>query len=145
MNAPSQPRLYHEDFWSAFDEDMRALGGRKAVAIMLRPDLAHRPHEAHVWINNCMNPERRERLHDDHIRFVMRKAREVSSFAAMHFWCDDAGFERTRPLSPAGEIDKLHERGGELLREMRALTVQMERLQQSGALRPVPAAKTATG
>jgi len=143
MNNANQARMFHEDFWSAFDEDVRALGGRKAVAIMLRPDLAHRPHEAHVWLNNCLNPERRERLHDDHIRFVIRKARDANSCAAMNYWCDDCGFERPRAISPKEEVDKILEHAADLARESRAVATQLERLHQSGALKGFP--KVATG
>jgi hypothetical protein len=139
----TQHRLYHEDFLSALDEDIRSLGGRKAVAMRLRPELQHKPHEAHVWLNNCLNPERRERLTDEQIRQIMRWAKEISAVAAMNYWCDDVGFERPKPLSPAGEIDKLQERQGQLLQEIRALATQMERLNASGALRSIPGAKTA--
>lgn len=140
-HAPGQ--LFHEDFFSALDEDIRALGGRKAVAMALRPDLAHRPHEAHVWLNGCMNPDRREKFSDDQIRLIMRKAREVGSCAAMNYWCDDTGFERARALTPEKEADKLLERAAELARESRAVATQLERLHQSGTLRAI--AKAAAG
>jgi Holliday junction resolvase len=141
----NQPRLYHEDFLSALDEDVRAMGGRKAVAMRLRPELGHKPHEAHVWLNNCLNSERRERLSDEQIRQIIRWAKEAGSFAAINYWCDDTGFERARPMSPEKEVDKVLDRASELIREARSMTTVMERLVQSGALRSIPAKGAASG
>lgn len=132
-------QLWFETFIQALDEDIRALGGRKAVALLLRPELETKPIDAHNWINDCLNPERRQRFSDEQIRAIIRRAREAKSFAAINFWCEDCGFDKPKPLNPADEAGELQRRIETNLGELRGLVQRLERLGQS----PIQVVKTA--
>lgn len=124
-----QRHLFFETLEQALGDDIRALGGPKAVAMRLRPEL--KPHEAHVWLNNALNPERRELMHHNHIRLIIRMAREVGAHAANDFWNDDVGYERPRALNPVDEATEILLRQEKLLAEFRRENDRMERLSRA--------------
>lgn len=122
------PDLFYESWEEALKDDIKALGGTKAVAKLLWPDL-----EADIGrnrLNDRLNPERRERLSDSQERMIMRDAREKRGFsAAMCFLTDDTGFERPKPKEPMDEFTELQRQFIASVKLQSKLADRIEKLQ----------------
>lgn len=72
-----------------------ACGGKKAFACELRPDLADEPEKALRWLLDCLNPDRRQELHADHLRKACKVGMAHSCHILKHWFDDATGYERT--------------------------------------------------
>jgi hypothetical protein len=104
--AAVAPELFYESWEEALRDDVRALGGAKAVASLLWPEKSD-PIAARNKLNDALNPERRDRLSHEQEMLIMRKAKEVRGWSAGIFYlCDEAGFDRPQPKDPQDEQAK---------------------------------------
>lgn len=55
----------------------------------------------------CLNPDRAEKLDLDQVLLVLREARVAGCHAGLYFMCDDANYERPRPVEPEEELADL--------------------------------------
>lgn len=100
-----QQPLFSEDIYSALRVCVAALGGNKKVGSDLFPE---KPVEkAAEHLSSCLSPDRREKLDLDQFMWILRKARSVNCHAALYFMCDDANYERPRPVEPEEELADL--------------------------------------
>src|SRR3990167_4548564 len=108
----SGPALFYESLQDALREDARALAGgsrawAKVVGRLLKPEIAD-PEVAARWLDDRLNPNRRERLTDDQERYLMRESARARGWsAALCYICDEAGFERPKRRDPAEERDRV--------------------------------------
>ena len=131
-----QAALFFESWEEALRDDVRALGGPKAVGKLLFPQKDVEP--AGRALSDCLNSDRRERLTDEQERLIIRMAWRARGYsAALHFICDDTQFERTKPLSPENELAELQRRFIEAASDVRAISDRIERLTKS----PIQAVK----
>lgn len=119
------------DWNDALTGVVHALGGHKKVACLLRPELKDKPEQAGQWLRDCLNAEKRERLNPDQVFMLLRMARESDYHAAKHWLDSELGYEQGRPINPKDEAVRLHERGADLVRELRVITDRMEKLTQA--------------
>lgn len=97
-----QAALFYESFDDALLDDVKAIGGLKAVGKMFKPEKD--AVTAGRWLADCLNTGRRERLDDEQERYIMRLAKRERGFsAALCFICDDTEFERPKAKSPDDE------------------------------------------
>ncbi|MTI72562.1 MAG: hypothetical protein FH747_03035 [Stenotrophomonas sp.] len=100
-----QATLFHEDIFEALRTDILMLGGPKVVGAMLKPEAD--PQAAGRWLSDCINTAKAEKLGLEQMLFIMRRAREQGSSAAMFFMADECGYSRPQPLEPEDERAKL--------------------------------------
>lgn len=125
----SQPDLFYENFYEALSDDVKAVGGLKAVGKLFYPEKDAA--SAGRALADKLNPERRERLTDEQERLIIRQAREARGFsAALCFICDDTGFERPRALNPENEQARLQREFIAAVHEAKHLGDRLERLTQ---------------
>ena len=60
-----------------------------------------------TWIKDCLNAERREKFDVDDVLWLMREGRKIGCHSALHFCCEDAGYEPAKPLEPRDEAAEL--------------------------------------
>lgn len=123
------PELFYESWEDALKDDVRALGGTKAVGVMLWPELEERPEKASSRLSDRIAPDRRERLSDEQERMIMRQAREKRGWsAAMCFLADDCGFERPLARAPQDEMAALQRSFMASVCAQESMLLRMERL-----------------
>ena len=109
----------------AIAEACNALGGRKAVAVLLWPSVAVR--EAHNRLDAALNPERREKLSPAELMFIIGKAREAGCHSVMRFLCAEGGYQDPIPREPENEKARLQREFIQAQKAMSKLAAQMER------------------
>jgi hypothetical protein len=140
----SQAALFYENYYAALRDDCQAIepsrAWAKVVGKKLFPEIVD-AEEAGRRLADKLNPHRRDRLSDEQERLIMRLAKEKRGFsAALHFICDDIGFERPKALDPRDEALELIHREEQLIGELRSLLDRRERLSR---LTVVTSAKSA--
>lgn len=121
-----QATLFHEDVFEALRTDILMLGGPKVVGAMLKPEAD--PQAAGRWLSDCLNTAKAEKLGLEQMIFIMRRAREKGSSAAMFFMADECGFSRPAPLEPEDERAKLQRAYVEATQNLARIAKQAERL-----------------
>lgn len=123
----SGPELFYESWEEALKDDIKALGGTKAVGKLLWPDLD--VDLARNRLNDRLNTERRERLSDSQERMIMRGAREARGFsAAMFYLTDETGFERPKSRAPRDEMTELQRQFVDAVKLQGKIADRIERL-----------------
>jgi hypothetical protein len=122
------PELFYESWEEALKDDIKALGGTKAVGKMLWPDLDI--DLARNRLNDRLNTDRRERLSDTQERMIMRRSREARGFsAAMFYLVDDTGFERPKSRAPRDEMTELQRQFVDSVKQQAKIVERIEHLQ----------------
>lgn len=97
----SAPALFHETLLDALREVVGALGGSKKVGPLLRSTKT--PEEAARFINDCLNPDRRERFDPDDVLYLLRAGRAAGCHAAANYIMREAGYADPIPVEPEDE------------------------------------------
>lgn len=101
---PVQNKLFFECIEDAIGADIQALGGPKKAAALFFVDKT--PEQGSALIRSWLNPDRNERPSPAQVLLLKKKAREVGSFATIHYEAQQLGFEVTW-ISPEDEKEKL--------------------------------------
>lgn len=132
----NSPELFYESWLDALRDDVRALGGAKAVGTVFWPEKS--VDAAKNKLNDALNEDRRERLTDEQERYIIRSARERRGFsAALMYLCDETGFERPKERDPLDEAAQLQREFIESVRRHERIVEKLERLQVASAVRAV--------
>lgn len=102
-----QQPLFHEDINDALRAAVKWCGGTKRVASLLWPEKTLA--DAHSYLNDCLNATRPAKLSPEQVLLLLRWAKEAGFHGAMHFVCNEAGYEAPRPLDPTVQRDRLAE------------------------------------
>jgi hypothetical protein len=122
-----QTELFYESVEQALDAAIMACGGRKKIASEMWPDKPQR--DAHNLMDACLNPERREKFAPYQVLFILRRAREAGFHDAKHYLDAETGYEKSTPLDPAVQEDKLAAAISDASRTLALLIRQAEALQ----------------
>jgi hypothetical protein len=126
----NSPELFYEDYDAALRDDVQAIGGAKAVGMLLWPEKD--PLAARNKLNDSLNVERRERLTHEQESFIKRKAREVRGFsAALYCECDETGFKRPEPRDPLDEAAQLQREFIHSVEMQKRIAAKLEALTQA--------------
>ena len=124
MNA-QQFDLIHESLNEALTDAVRALGGSKKVGSALWPS---KPiDEAKNRLNDCLNPQRAEKLSLSEIMFLLRSAREIGYHGAMQYIAQESGY-RIDPIEPHDEHAELQRQYIESVKVAARIAARLERL-----------------
>lgn len=122
--------LFYEGWYEGLRDDVRALGGTKAVGCLLFPEKD--PLAARNKLNDALNAERRERLTQEQETMVIRLARERRGYSAALYWlCDEAGFERPAPRDPLDEAAELQREFIDSVKRQERIAARLEALTQA--------------
>ena len=126
---PFQGKLQvYEDIYDAMREDVRALGGTKIVGPIFWPEKSVK--DAQQRLNDCLNRNREEKLDQEQFMLLIRRAREVGSYATMGFLGGDTGF-KCDPVKQEDERAALQRQFMDSVVLQRQLVERMERLTQT--------------
>lgn len=119
--------LLCETYEDAIRATILGLGGFKAVGVRLRPEML--PDEAGRWLNDTLNPSKRDQLHIRQLALLRAMAREKGIDVLATFEMRRAGYADPKPLVVENEKAKLlrevvrtGERMEEMMAELRRLT-----------------------
>lgn len=100
----NQEPLFFEDWRDALRHVVAALGGAKGVGAQMRPEL--KPDHAARWLNDCLNHDRRENLHVEHLLHLLLLARRAGVHVGMNYLAEECGY-RAQAVEPADERTEL--------------------------------------
>lgn len=125
-----QTALFYESLNDALRDVVMALGGTKKVGAMMRPEKT--VDEAGRWVNDCLNPDRREKFDPEQVIWLLREGRKVGCHAAMHYLCSDTGYAAAQPVEPEDEIAALQRQFIESSKGVAAIAARIERMMGQG-------------
>lgn len=114
--------LHHESIEDALRTVVAASGGWKRVGAQLRPEWEEKPEQAARWLQDCLNPDRAEKLSFDQFFQLLRLGRRANCHAAMNQITEEAGYMETRPVDPQSELNELY-------REFNASVERLEKIE----------------
>jgi hypothetical protein len=114
--------LPHDSIYQALTDAVRAAGGSKTMAALLWGQ-SRDPIQAERKLDDCLNPERREKLSPQEVIAILRAARDRGYHGAMQYLAASAGYQAPTPLEPAHEAAQLQ-------REFIDAVTRLERLQK---------------
>ena len=119
-----QTPLFFEDVYEAIKTDVMALGGAKAVGLILWPE---KKEKAGDYLNTCLNRARPEKLDPEQVELIIKLAKEAGSYATRYFQCDNTGFTRPTPIEPEDERAKLERDFIEAVKHLDGIKKQLEK------------------
>lgn len=136
----TQPALWYEDYAEALRDDVRALGGAKSVGVLLWPEKD--ADAARNKLNDCCNPERRDRLSTEQEHLLIKRAREVRNYSALlYYTCDETGFDRPSAKNVQDETAQLQREFIDSVRRSEIVAKRLEALTRSPMQQAVQAVK----
>ena len=96
-----QDALFHECINDAIGSVIAGLGGFKKVGPMLRPEVSIET--AANWLRDCLNHDRRERLHPEQLLLIARECRRIGNHAIALYLARDCGYSDPLPVEPEDE------------------------------------------
>lgn len=134
--------LAHDTPDDATAECIAAVGGIKAAALLLRPELEME--QGARWLRDCLNPRKRDKLDVRQYLVLWRAARERGCLAGVAYVNDCCGCAPPIPISPDDEEAELQRSFIRAQEDMQALVERMETLSKrravTGVVRPGRAA-----
>ena len=100
-----QQTLYDATLEEAIKNAVAALGGSKHVGCILWPD--KNPQKAQELLNQCLNPDRKEKLDLSQFMLIQNLAKKSGCHAIINFQADELGYSRPQPIEPKDELAEL--------------------------------------
>lgn len=129
-----QTPLFHESIADALRDAVKAMGGFKAVAARMRPELP--ADHAGRWLADALNDTRREHLAPEQVLWLLREARAAGVHGAMAYLCAEAGYAAPVPMAPADEAAQLQRDYIASVRVQQQIAQRLERLSGLASVPP---------
>lgn len=97
--------------------------GPKRIAKELWPTKGEE--EAARYLNDCLNPERAQKLSGEEIVLIARRGREIGCYYITAYFCAATGFAPPIPLDPEDEKAELQRQFIEYAKRMEALAAKI--------------------
>lgn len=121
-----QDDLWQETWLEALGAVVDALGGPKKVGAALWPALPIA--QAGRKVSHCLKPSHKQRFAEHEWLWILRKGRDAGCHTAMHFLCDEVGYERAEPANPEDEISDLQSQITATAEQLDQLVSRFERV-----------------
>ncbi len=121
-----------DDPYEALRIIIMRLGGAKRVAKRLRPELSL--DAAAIWLDNCLNRDRREKFDIDQIDLLVGWGRAIGCHAWMDCLAQRHNYHVT-PVEPEDERARLYR---QFIESQKALAHTLEQLERLGPIEPAP-------
>jgi hypothetical protein len=108
-------------------ECVKALGGSKAVAPRLWPELL--TDKAQRKLLDCLNPDREHRLSPEQSALVMRWARDAGYHDGWQAYCRLCGYYESSPMLQQDEKAELQKRVISAAAELKGILARLETMQ----------------
>lgn len=105
MQIQTEFEQVYEDTYDAYRAGVQACGGFKKVACLLWPHKAAQ--EAGRELADALNRDRPRKLDPEECGHLLRMFRELGFHSTKYFIDQDVGYNKTSPLDPKVEEDKL--------------------------------------
>lgn len=135
-----QQQLFFEDLNEAIAHMVACMGGAKRVGAAMPPSDME-PDAAGRWIKDCLNPDRRETFHPEHLMFLLREGRKQGCHALMHYLAEQAGYTVPSPIMPSDEAADLMRQFIQSVELSQKIADQLQHLGMSTASAAVRAVK----
>ncbi len=126
----TQPSLFHETYEDALRDTVSALGGNKAVGVMLWPALP--ADDAGKKLADTLNRDKREKLSLGELQLIRRHARAAGVHILASYEMRDAGYADPQPITPEDEAAQLQR---EYIAAVKAMSALQSRMDRNGILR----------
>lgn len=126
----TQPALFHETYEDALRDTVSALGGNKAVGVMLWPAMP--ADDAGKKLADTLNREKREKLSLGELQLIRRQARVAGVHILASYEMRDAGYADPQPITPEDEAAQLQR---EYIAAVKAMSALQSRMDRNGILR----------
>lgn len=126
----TQPSLFHETYEDALRDTVSALGGNKAVGVMLWPAMP--ADDAGKKLADTLNREKREKLSLGELQLIRRQARIAGVHILASYEMRDAGYADPLPITPEDEAAQLQR---EYIAAVKAMSALQSRMDRNGILR----------
>lgn len=121
-----QQALFHESLNDALRDVVQVLGGTKKVGAQMRPEKS--PDEAARWLNDCLNPERREKFDPDQVLWLLREGSKVGCHSGIHFICSESGYAPAQPVEPKDALAELQRQFIEASKHISRMADRIEKI-----------------
>lgn len=126
-----QLTLIHEDWRAALRYSVDSLGGPTKVGVALWP--AKSQNEARTYLNNCLNPDRAEKLDIEEIQWILTEARKIGAHAGMTYLARECGYANPVPITPEDEQTELMR---QFIAAQKAMASLMRRFEAAPPVQP---------
>ena len=123
-----------DDPYEALRIVVMRLGGPKKVGQLLRPELTLE--QGSIWINNCLNRDRPEKLDIDQIDLLIGLGRKKGCHAVMQCF-GIRHFYSINPIEPEDERARLQRQVLEIGGELKDLLTRLDHVNQQAPLKAV--------
>lgn len=124
---PVQNALFHEDFYDALRDVVKALGGFKKVGADMQPE---KPvDQAGRWLANALDQNRPEKLDPEQVLFLMKQGRAIGCHIAAAYISAECGYSDPQPIEPRDEMAELQRQYIESAKIMKSISERIERIQ----------------
>jgi hypothetical protein len=122
----SQMQLWFDTYQDAIRATVMALGGYKHVGTMLKPSM---PADAAArWLNDTLNPEKREKLDIAELALIRKEARRRGIDTLATYEMREAGYADPQPLVIEDEAARLQREFVEAVRSLKSIEIRMDQL-----------------
>lgn len=121
----TQEPLFYETLNDALKAIVQALKGAKAVGVKLWPEKT--PDTASRLLNDCLNPDRAEKLSPEQVLWLLAQGRQVGCHAAMNFLAREAGYSDPLPVDPEDNKARLRREFVDAVKHMGSIYERAER------------------
>jgi len=121
-----QQTLWHDSLEDALKDAVHTLGGPKAAGHRLWPD--KEPEAAARYLNQCLDPERAEKLELSQVLLIMQEAKAADCHTPMYFLADVLGYEPPKPKNPETERERIMREYIKATETLSDLAKRMERI-----------------
>lgn len=115
----------------------RAVGGKKAFAEILRPELEDQPDRARRWLIDALNPDHQQNMHVDHVVRALRAGREAGCHLLIAWLCREAGYEVPRPAAQPSRRTQLLAEDARLAKERERVSQELDRIESADTVRTI--------
>lgn len=100
--------------------------GRKSIAKVLWPEKT--VESARKTLDDCLNPDRRDKLSIEQIELIMSMARQQDCHAAMNYLAGALNYRRPVPITPESEKERLQRAFIAAQQSMQSILREMKKL-----------------
>ena len=122
----NQPALFYDDVNGSLRAVVAALGGAKKVGAQFWPEKELTT--AARYLNNCLDPDRNEKLSLEQIMLLLAWGKDVGCHVAMYFIAAESGYAEPATREPQDEMAELQRAFIQSVKDQATLFTRIEKL-----------------
>lgn len=110
------------------------VGGKKRLAVLIRPELEDEPDTAARWLLNALDDEHNTAFHAHHLQRAMRIGREAGCDVLAAYVNESTGYEAPRQAAIKSARLRLLERQADIAVEQARIQAELEAMSDQGGV-----------